>query len=254
MTDNPEIQQNQAILSQFQQQQQQQQQHLRQQQLIQLQQEQKIKQFWDEIRIEMENLKDLKNHQLPLARIKKIMKSDEDVKMISAEVLDLFSKACEIFLRELTLRAWLNTDENKRKTLQKNDIAMAVAKTDIYDFLIDIVPRDEIKTHKRSNFLPTTNTLALTNSALLTTPVAGEDILRLAQCLPLETPYFPTLSFQGPPQQQQPQLQTQHNRGNAAPPTTESSIPHSSGTADSTQVHPQSPAHRHTHSGPRVLL
>jgi nuclear transcription factor Y gamma len=38
--------------------------------------------------------------------------------MISAEVLDLFSKACEIFLRELTLRAWFNTDENKRKTVQ----------------------------------------------------------------------------------------------------------------------------------------
>jgi len=35
-----------------------------------------------------------KNHQLPLARIKKIMKSDEDVRMISSETPVLFAKAC----------------------------------------------------------------------------------------------------------------------------------------------------------------
>ena len=32
---------------------------------------------------------------------------------------------------------------------QKNDIAMAVTKYDQFDFLIDIVPRDEIKATKR---------------------------------------------------------------------------------------------------------
>jgi nuclear transcription factor Y gamma len=36
---------------------------------------------------------DLKNYNLPLARVKKIMKSDEDVRMISAEAPILFSKA-----------------------------------------------------------------------------------------------------------------------------------------------------------------
>ena len=35
-----------------------------------------------------------KNHSLPLARIKKIMKSDEDVRMISIETPVLFAKAC----------------------------------------------------------------------------------------------------------------------------------------------------------------
>lgn len=47
---------------------------------------------------------DYKNQQLPLARIKKIMKSDEDVRMISAEAPVLFAKACEMFILELTLR------------------------------------------------------------------------------------------------------------------------------------------------------
>lgn len=55
---------------------------------------------------------------LPLARIKKIMKLDDNVKMISSEVPLLFSKAATMFIEELTLRAWLHTEEAKRKTLQ----------------------------------------------------------------------------------------------------------------------------------------
>lgn len=74
------------------------------------------------------------------------MKLDEDVKMISAEAPMLFSKAAELFIHELTLRAWIHTEDNKRRTLQRNDIAMAITKYDQFDFLIDIVPRDEIKT------------------------------------------------------------------------------------------------------------
>ncbi|MCI93347.1 nuclear transcription factor Y subunit C-9, partial [Trifolium medium] len=41
--------------------------------------------------------------------------------------------------------SWNHTEENKRRTLQKNNIAAAIAKTDIYDFLVDIVPRDDLK-------------------------------------------------------------------------------------------------------------
>uniref|UniRef100_K3WKP4 Core Histone H2A/H2B/H3 domain-containing protein n=1 Tax=Globisporangium ultimum (strain ATCC 200006 / CBS 805.95 / DAOM BR144) TaxID=431595 RepID=K3WKP4_GLOUD len=92
---------------------------------------------------------DFKTHQLPLARIKKIMKTDEDVRMISAEAPVLFAKACEMFILELSLRAWIHTEENKRRTLQRNDIAMAITKTDVFDFLIDIVPRDDIKPAKK---------------------------------------------------------------------------------------------------------
>ncbi|EFJ52434.1 hypothetical protein VOLCADRAFT_47883, partial [Volvox carteri f. nagariensis] len=90
-----------------------------------------------------------KNHQLPLARIKKarqpIMKSDEDVRMISAEAPVLFAKACEMFILELTLRSWMHAEENKRRTLQRNDVAAAITKTEIFDFLLDIVPRDDSK-------------------------------------------------------------------------------------------------------------
>lgn len=92
---------------------------------------------------------DFRVQELPLARIKKIMKLDEDVKMISAEAPVLFAKAAQIFITELTLRAWIHTEDNKRRTLQRNDIAMAITKFDQFDFLIDIVPRDDLKPPKR---------------------------------------------------------------------------------------------------------
>ncbi|XP_045796582.1 nuclear transcription factor Y subunit C-3-like [Trifolium pratense] len=118
-------------------------QHIHQRQQQQLQQQ--LQAFWENQTQEMEKVTDIKNHSLPLARIKKIMKADEDVRMISAEAPILFAKACELFISELTLRSWNHTEENKRRTLQKNDIAAAITRTDVYDFLVDIVPRDDLK-------------------------------------------------------------------------------------------------------------
>lgn len=40
--------------------------------------------------------------------------------------------------------------------LQRNDIAMAISKYDQFDFLIDIVPRDEIKPAKKEEKTTTT--------------------------------------------------------------------------------------------------
>ncbi|KAH0913451.1 hypothetical protein HID58_036772 [Brassica napus] len=118
-------------------------------QIHQQQQQQQLAQqlqvFWENQFKEIEKTTDFKNHSLPLARIKKIMKADEDVRMISAEAPVVFARACEMFILELTLRSWNHTEENKRRTLQKNDIAAAVTRTDIFDFLVDIVPREDLR-------------------------------------------------------------------------------------------------------------
>ena len=47
-----------------------------------------------------------------------------------------------MFISELTCRAWLVAESHKRRTLQKSDVAAAIAHSDMFDFLIDIVPRD----------------------------------------------------------------------------------------------------------------
>lgn len=106
-------------------------------------------QYWQETINSIEHDEhDFKNHQLPLARIKKVMKTDEDVKMISAEAPILFAKGCDVFITELSMRAWIHAEENKRRTLQKSDIAAALTKSDMFDFLIDVVPREEEKPKK----------------------------------------------------------------------------------------------------------
>lgn len=106
-------------------------------------------QYWQEtINLIEHDEHDFKNHQLPLARIKKVMKTDEDVRMISAEAPILFAKGCDVFITELTMRAWIHAEENKRRTLQKSDIAAALTKSDMFDFLIDVVPREEEKPKK----------------------------------------------------------------------------------------------------------
>ncbi|EPY50458.1 CCAAT-binding factor complex subunit Php5 [Schizosaccharomyces cryophilus OY26] len=88
----------------------------------------------------------IKTLHLPLARIKKVMKTDEEVrnKMISAEAPFLFAKGSEIFVTELTMRAWLHAKKNQRRTLQRSDIANAISKSEMYDFLIDIISKDNL--------------------------------------------------------------------------------------------------------------
>jgi len=55
----------------------------------------------------------------------------------------VIQNSCEIFICEITRRAWLHAEENKRRTLQRSDVASAVSRSDQFDFLIDIVPREE---------------------------------------------------------------------------------------------------------------
>ncbi len=79
---------------------------------------------------------DFKNHNdLPLARIKRIMKSDEDVRMISAEAPVLFAKACEMFILEMSVRSWCYAEQSRRRTLQKEDIHVVLQLTEEFDFL-----------------------------------------------------------------------------------------------------------------------
>ncbi|KAH7691789.1 Transcription factor CBF/NF-Y/archaeal histone domain-containing protein [Dioscorea alata] len=82
-------------------------------------------------------------HSLPLARIKKIMKFGEDVKMIFGEAPVIIYKACELFIEELIVRSWMVTLKNKRRTLHKKDITTAVKAIDIFDFLMGMVSETE---------------------------------------------------------------------------------------------------------------
>lgn len=49
----------------------------------------------------------------------------------------------QVFISEVTARAFIIADSNKRRTLSRGDIAKALSKSDQFDFLIDIVPRED---------------------------------------------------------------------------------------------------------------
>ncbi|KAJ6473112.1 histone-fold-containing protein [Mycena sanguinolenta] len=117
-----------------------------------------LRSFWQrQIDAAEQETPDYRHPPLPLARIKKVMKSDPDVKvrtffappsrLATAPAAPLapilFCKACEIFIAEITARAFIIADSNKRRTLSRADIAKALTKSDQFDFLIDIVPREE---------------------------------------------------------------------------------------------------------------
>jgi nuclear transcription factor Y gamma len=78
-------------------------------------------------------------------RVKEQVESDGErpnIKfMISGEAPVLMSKACELLVKELSQRAWQHTERSRRRTLQRQDLHQAVGESEVYDFLIDIVPR-----------------------------------------------------------------------------------------------------------------
>lgn len=103
-----------------------------------------LDEFWaKEISKAQSSTINFKNAKLPLARIKRLMKVEEDVKVIAQEVPVLFAFVTEKFVEELTLRAWLHTKEGKRKILQGSDVYKAVKTCGSLDFLNQIILENE---------------------------------------------------------------------------------------------------------------
>jgi histone H3/H4 len=63
--------------------------------------------------------------------------------MVSQEALSIYAKACELFILDLTMRGFAHTNCNRRRVIQRSDLAAAVLECDKFDFLIDIIPKDD---------------------------------------------------------------------------------------------------------------
>jgi histone H3/H4 len=50
----------------------------------------------------------------------------------------LLLQACEMFILEMTLRSWAHAEENRRRTLQRSDVAAAISRNEIFDFLVSL--------------------------------------------------------------------------------------------------------------------
>jgi nuclear transcription factor Y gamma len=43
-----------------------------------------------------------------------------------------------MFILEMTLRSWAHAEENRRRTLQRSDVAAAISRNEIFDFLVSL--------------------------------------------------------------------------------------------------------------------
>ncbi|XP_017078859.1 DNA polymerase epsilon subunit 4 [Drosophila eugracilis] len=73
--------------------------------------------------------------QLPLARIRNIMKLDPDVHMANNEAVFIVAKAVELFIASLSRESYTYTAQSKKKTIQKRDVEMAISAVDSLMFL-----------------------------------------------------------------------------------------------------------------------
>lgn len=77
--------------------------------------------------------------ELPLSRVRTIMKSSPDVNNINQEALFLAAKATEMFIQSL---AQVSLEQSEDKGLLKyNDLAEIVDGIDTLQFLQDIIPK-----------------------------------------------------------------------------------------------------------------
>lgn len=77
----------------------------------------------------------LKVSRLPLVRIKHIMKLDPDVSLISQEAIFLVTMATHLFIEHLSRESYSHTVQQKKKTIQKNDVEMAINSIESLIFL-----------------------------------------------------------------------------------------------------------------------
>ncbi|XP_049357936.1 nuclear transcription factor Y subunit C-4-like isoform X1 [Solanum verrucosum] len=107
--------------------------------------------FWNRQKEEILRADPKRKPEMPISRIRRAMKSNDQVKMVSAHSTVLLSKAIEMFSMELTLRAWMQADQGKCRTLKRYDFARAIMDEELFDFLSDIVPLQTSKVQKEAN-------------------------------------------------------------------------------------------------------
>ncbi|XP_066141346.1 DNA polymerase epsilon subunit 4 isoform X1 [Euwallacea fornicatus] len=70
--------------------------------------------------------KPVKHVRLPLARIKQIMKMDPDVQLLQQDAIFLVTKATEMFIEFMAKECRQQMPVNKRKTIMKRDVDLAI--------------------------------------------------------------------------------------------------------------------------------
>ena len=81
------------------------------------------------------------SRELPLSRIKRIMKQDSclDARLVGMDATPAAAYASELFIEWIVTRAWEFTLHARRRTLQRRDLLDAILSEEKLDMLIDVI-------------------------------------------------------------------------------------------------------------------
>ena len=98
--------------------------------------------FWKMQTYEVSRAIDFRFSEQPLTAIKKIMTTYDKIR-VPLDTLLVFARACRMFVGELTVRSWFHALQEGRNELLRSDVADAVASTELFDFLVNVMRRED---------------------------------------------------------------------------------------------------------------
>ncbi|CAN6356446.1 unnamed protein product [Urochloa humidicola] len=102
-------------------------------------QQEMIDDFWKKRQVEIEEIQDFGDRAIPMTRVKKVICNEKGKMMMTFDTPSFLTKACEIFVQEIAFRAWMCANSHNRSIILDSDIAEAIASTQSYDFLNDVL-------------------------------------------------------------------------------------------------------------------
>ena len=100
-----------------------------------LSEQQMIEEFWRKKQEEIEVIEDFGERTIPMAWLKKVICAEKGKMMMMLDTPTFMTKACEISVQELSVRAWMCACSHNRSIILDSDIAEAIASIESYDFL-----------------------------------------------------------------------------------------------------------------------
>ncbi|CAD6268042.1 unnamed protein product [Miscanthus lutarioriparius] len=101
--------------------------------------QQTIDEFWRKKQDEIEAIEDFSKRVIPMTCLKKVLCAEKGKMMMTFDTPSFATKACEIFVQELSLRSWMCANSHHRDIILDSDIAEAIASMESYDFLNDVL-------------------------------------------------------------------------------------------------------------------
>jgi nuclear transcription factor Y, gamma len=94
-----------------------------------------IAEFWRRRWEDIEKIVDFEEHVLPMDFIEKIILAENADMRMTIDTPPVMSKVYELFIQELSFRAWKCAMSHGRNIILESDITEAVASTNSYNFL-----------------------------------------------------------------------------------------------------------------------